>query len=59
MKRKQEYFSPKVKVVSFVIERGFAGSGEMEVKGDDDSNSIEDLQEKDYGTHDFWGTSTT
>lgn len=53
MKKNIDYIIPKVKVVSFMIEKGFSAS--LELKGEDDSNSMEEFEEKDYGSTNFFG----
>lgn len=36
-----------------MIEKGFSAS--LELKGEDDSNSMEEFEEKDYGSTNFFG----
>ncbi len=58
IKNRQKYMSPKVKVVRFMVEQGFAGSGErsFELKDENnDPNSMETFEEKDYGSTNFFG----
>ena len=55
---KQEYLESKVRIVRFIVEQGFAGSGErsFELKDEDENpNSMETFEEKSYGSSNFWG----